>query len=68
MDVYLAQFCLNKNNDCFETIGVYETDKGALDSIKKHQDYVYDNADVFFKEDSQTNLCVWDTKKMKLNK
>lgn len=67
MNVYLALFCLNKNNDCFETISVHKTQKGCEEAISSHQKYVYDHADIFFPS-GQTNLCVWTWKEVKLDK
>lgn len=67
MKVYLAKFCLNKENECFETISVHGTKNGAELAIKEHQEYVYDNADIFFRgDDRQLNLCIWDWQEMNL--
>ena len=66
MTVYLALFGLNKSNDCLETVSVHQTKAGAERAIDSHQEYVYENADIFFKGDGQYNLCVWDVKKVNL--
>lgn len=67
MKIYLAKFCLNKDNDCFETISVHYTQVGAEQALKKHMEYVYDNADIFFKgDDKQLNMCIWDWEEMNL--
>lgn len=67
MKVYVALFCLNKNNDCFEPISIHETQKGVEKAISDHQEFVYGSADVFFPS-GQTNLCVWTWKEMEVRK
>ena len=66
--VYLLLFSLNKHHDCFETISVHKSVSGVEKAIIEHQAYVYDNADVLFRDDidTQTNLCVWTWKEVTL--
>ena len=69
MDVYLALYCRDRFEECYEAISVHKTREGADKAIEVHKEFVYDNADVFFgsRANKQLEICTWNVEKKPLD-